>query len=217
MDEMFFYIVVFVIWILFQVLGGKKKKKKRPVTGTTAQPLPGATPRPAAAPGAEPTLEDALREIRQALGMEVPTQAAPPPRQAAPPPLPSPRPEPRPKPRPKAKPRPVRHHGPELAETAPKKSWSSEFKAHETHFADSDFEEFTGEGDRFGKPRLQKTPPHPAAQKPPVQQPSVEFKQPESKSVSRSTVMKQLNDPKAAREAFILSEILGSPRAHRRF
>ena len=30
-------------------------------------------------------------------------------------------------------------------------------------------------------------------------------------------VMNQLKNPKAAREAFILSEILGSPRVHKRF
>ena len=210
MDETIFYIVIFVIYLIFQAIGGKKKKKKRPSQGPVTT-IPTSTSRPAAAPGAEPTLEDALREIRQALGMETPAQTAAPPQAAPPPPPP-----PRPKPRPKTKPHPVRSHGPELADLAPKKSWPSEFKAPPRHFADSDFEEFVGEGDRFGQPRTKTKLPRLPAKVPPVKPPIIQPTQPASTPVSRSEVMNQLKDPKAARDAFVLSEILGPPRSQKR-
>ena len=209
MDETIFYIVIFLIYLVFQVLGNKKKKKKQAVSGT-AKPLPDATSRPAPTPSAEPTMEDALREIRQALGMGAPAKPAPPPPQAKPLPLP------RPAPRPKTQTHPVRSHGPNLAETAPKKSWSSEFKAYATHYADSDFEELATEGDRFGESRTQKTSPRPATKTPPAKKNIPEPTRPISTSVSRSRVMNRLKNPHAAREAFILSEILGPPRVQKR-
>ena len=206
--EIIFYIVIFLIYLAFQMLGGKKKKKKRPLPGA-AQPLPGPTSRPGQAPGTEPTLEDALREIRQALGMETPAQTASPPPTAEPPSLPPPRPEPEPR----IKKRPIRTHAPELAETAPKKSWSSEFQAHPTHYADSHFEELTTDGDRFGQPRIKQTPRRPTSLTPPVKKATAS---PKPASVDRSTLIEQLQDPRSARDAFILSEIFGAPHLRRR-
>lgn len=211
MDETLFYIVIFLIYMAFQVLGARKKKKKRSAQGTQA-PLPSPKSRPVAQTGAEPTLEDALREIRQALGMQAPA----PPKASTPqlPPLPQSRPTP---PRQKET-HALRAHGPELAETAPKKSWSSEFQAHPTHYADSEFEEFGGEGDRFGKPRPTRPTPRPApkTKTTAAKLPPIEASKAASTNVSRTKVLRQLQNPKAAQEAFILGEILGPPRIRTR-
>ena len=210
-SETLFYIVAILIYLAFQALGGKKKKKKkRPLPGA-AQPLPSATSPPAKAPGAEPTLEDALREIRQALGMETPAQPASPPPTAEPPTPPASRPTPQPR----LKKRPVRTHAPELAETAPQKSWSSEFQAHPTHYADSHFEELTTDGDRFGQPRTKKKPHRPALKTPPVKK-AIASSKPAPASVGHAALIKQLQDPQSARDAFILSEIFGAPHLRRR-
>ena len=94
-----------------------------------------------------------------------------------------------------------------MAETAPQKSWPSEFKSIATHYADETFEAMGArDGDRFGE-RRQKPKPRPA-KLPPAQ--------PAPTSVRRSSISQQLNDPHAARDAFILSEIFGPPHAHRR-
>ena len=206
--ETLFYIVAILIYLAFQALGGKKKKKKRPLPGA-AQPLPSATNRPAQAPGAEPTLEDALRDIRQALGMEMPAQPASPPPTAEPPTPPASRPAPKPR----SKERPVRTHAPELAETAPQKSWPSEFQAYPTHYADSHFEELTTDGDRFGKPRTRQIPRRPALKTPPVKK---TIASPKPAPVDHATLIKQLQDPQSARDAFVLSEIFGRPHPRRR-
>ncbi len=211
--ETIFYIIAILIYLVFQVLGGKKKKKKRPVPGAgqplpgAGQPSPGAASRPAQVPGAEPTLEDALREIRQALGMEAPS-AAPPPTAEPPAPPPS-----RLPPRPKREKKPIRTHAPELAETAPKKSWSSEFKRYPTHYADSHFEELTTDGDRFGQPRTRTTTHRPAPTTPPAKKTTAT---PKPAPVDPSTLIKQLQNPQSARDAFILSEIFGRPHMGRR-
>ncbi len=208
MDETIFYIVIFLIYLAFQVLGSKKKKQKRPVKGTGTQ-LPRPTGQPAATPtGAEPTLEDALREIRQALGMQAP--APPKTTTSELPPLPQSLPT---RPRPQ-KQHALRGHGPSLAETAPKKSWSDEFRAHPTHYADSDFEEFAGEGDRFGQPR--KTTPRPMPKTTPTKILPVEIQKTASSSINRARILRQLQSPEAAQEAFILGEILGPPRMRKR-
>ncbi len=198
MEDYLMYLILGLMYLIYSVLTSKKKKKQR-AAPPAGPPLPGPVGGPADASAAEPTLDDPLREIRVMLGME----------QTPPPPLPSP---PRAEPLPiEAPPRTVAHptrtHGPELAETAPQKSWPSEFKPIPTHYADETFEALgTRDGDRFGQRRRQ---PKPAPAKLPPAKPA-------PTSVRRSSISQQLNDPLAARDAFILSEIFGPPHANRR-
>lgn len=203
MEDYLMYLVLGIFYLIYSVLTSKKKKKQR-AARQASPPLPGPVGgpvdvSPADASPAEPTMDDALREIRVMLGMEAPP----------PPPIPSP---PRAEPLPiEAPPRKVSHptrtHGPELAETAPQKSWPSEFKPIPTHYADETFEALGAhDGDRFGQKRPKPKPP--PAKLPPAK--------PTSTSVRRSRIRQQLNDPNAARDAFILSEIFGPPHAHRR-
>lgn len=202
MEDYLMYLVLGVFYLIYSVLTSKKKKKQR-AARPAGPPLPGPVGGPVGDPveasPAEPTMDDALREIRVMLGMEAPP----------PPPIPSP---PRAEPLPiEARPRtvapPTRTHGPGVAETAPQKSWPSEFKPIPTHYADETFEERpTWDGDRFGQ-RRQKPKPPPARPSTLKQLPT---------DVRRSRLSQQLKDPKTAQEAFILSEIFGPPHAHRR-
>ncbi len=187
MEDYLIYGLFLLVYLIYSVLTGKKKKKQR-AAPPASPPLPGPVGGPAEAPAAQPTMDDALREIRVMLGMEAP----PPPPVEAPPRKVAP---------------PTRTHGPSLAETAPKKSWPSEFKPIPTHYADETFEAFGArDGDRFGQRRRQPKPP--PAKLPPAK--------PAPISVRRSRIRQQLNDPYAARDAIILSEIFGPPHAHRR-
>ena len=211
MDDLLIYLVLGIVYLIFSVMTkGKKKKRVPPPAGP---PLPDPAGGPAEAPAAQPTLDDALREIRVALGMESPSSPPPVPRshRTEPPPIQT---------TPRKATHPTRSHGPELAETAPQKSWPSEFKPIPTHYADETFEERpTRDGDRFGQ-RRQKPKPPPAkpspttAAKAPTPQLTTQRQAPTG--VRRSRIRQQLKDPNAAREAFILSEIFGPPHAHRR-
>ncbi len=198
MEDYLIYGLFLLVYLIYSVLTSKKKKKQR-AARQASPPLPGPVGGPVDASPAEPTMDDALREIRVMLGMEQPP----------PPPIPSP---PRAEPLPiEAPPRTVSHptrtHGPELAETAPEKSWPSEFKPIPTHYADETFEALGAhDGDRFGQRRPKLKPP--PAKLPPAK--------PAPTSVRRSRIRQQLKDPNAARDAFILSEIFGPPHAHRR-
>lgn len=201
MDDFLIWVVLAIVYFIFSALTSKKKKPAAPPPA--GQPPSGPASGPVTSPDVEPTLDDALREIRIALGMEPPPPApAPSPPKAEPPPIQVP---------PRQPTHSVRSHGPELAETAPKKSWSSEFRPIPTRYADSDFEELRSrDGDRFGQ-RQQKPTPTPA--KP---APVYTSRKQAPTGVHRSRIMQQLNDTNAAREAFILSEIFGPPHANRR-
>ena len=217
MDDILIYLVLGIIYLIFSVMTKGKKKKRVPPPATPSLPGPASAPTAevptAEAPAAQPTMGDALREIRVALGMEAPPSPPPVPR--------SPRTEPPPiQATPRKATHPTRSHGPSVAETAPQKAWPSEFKPIPTHYADETFEErLTHDGDRFGQ-RRQKPKPPPAkpspttAAKAPTPQRTTQRQAPTG--VRRSRIMKQLKDPNAAREAFILSEIFGLPHAKRR-
>ncbi len=198
MEDYLIYGLFLLVYLIYSVLTSKKKKKQR-AAPPAGPPLPGPVGDPADASSAEPTMDDPLREIRVMLGMEQPP----------PPPIPSP---PRAEPLsieapPRTVSHPTRTHGPELAETAPQKSWPSEFKPIPTHYADETFEALDAhDGDRFGQ-RRQKPKPRPAKLPPAKPAPT---------GVRLSRIRQQVNDPNAAREAFILSEIFGPPHAHRR-
>ncbi len=210
MDDLLIYLALGIVYLIYSVMTKGKKKKRVPPPADPS--LPGPAGGPVEAPAAEPTLGDALHEIRVVLGMEPPpsppvpssSRTEPPPIQATP----------------RKVTHPTRSHGPELAETAPQKSWPSEFKPIPTHYADETFEERpTRDGDRFGQ-RRQKPKPPPAkpspttAAKTPTPQRTTQRQTPTG--VRRSRIRQQLKDPNAAREAFILSEIFGPPHAKRR-
>ncbi len=186
--ETLFYLAIAAIYILYQVLAGNKKKKtRRP--GTPLPPAPDAIDS-AGPTAAEPTLDDALREIRQALGMEVPEA----------PPKPPPRPVEAPAPRPAAPP--------------------SEFKPVSTRFADAEFE---AKPTAFGPAAsLHKREPAPPARTAPARRTPAPGKVLKAKptappeSALPADLTRRLRDPQAAREAFVLGEVLGPPRAHRR-
>ena len=211
MDDLLIYLFLGIVYLIYSVMTKGKKKKRVPPPADPS--LPGPVGGPAEAPAAQPTMDDALREIRVALGMESPPSPPPVPR--------SPRTEPPPiQATPRKVTHPTRSHGPELAETAPQKSWPSEFKPIPTHYADEAFEARpTRDGDRFGQ-RRQKPKPPPAkpspttAAKTPTPQRTTQRQTPTG--VRRSRIRQQLKDPNAAREAFILSEIFGPPHVKRR-
>ncbi len=222
MDDLLIYLLLGLVYLIYSVMTKGKKKKRVPPPADPSLPGPvgGPAEAPAEAPAAQPTMDDALREIRIALGMEAPPSPPPVPR--------SPRTEPPPiRATPKKVTHPTRSHGPELAETAPKKSWPSEFKPIPTHYADETFEELrTRDGDRFGQRRQKPKPSLPAASPPSAkpsytaaakeQTPKLTTQRQASTGVRRSRIRQLLNDPNAAREAFILSEIFGPPHAKRR-
>lgn len=220
MDDTLLYIAALVVYLIFRGLTSGKKKKKKRVPPPKGSPAPPPVGRPVKTTTGEPTLDDALREIRIALGMEPPpTPPIPRPPSTEPPPTRMPSPSP--------VAHPTRMHGPELAETAPKKSWSSEFKPIPSHYADSDFEELpTRDGDHFPerrwKPEVRRPTTPPPLPKPSrttaAKKPLANLPRPKQAStgVRRSRILRQLSDPNAAREAFILSEIFGPPHARRR-
>lgn len=201
MDDLFIYLVLGIVYLIFQALTSGKKKKARPKVPSTDSSVPNDRPALRSS-GEEPTLDDALREIRIALGMEAPPAPKPPPvaqtSTRKPPPPPAPR-----------KTKPVRTHSPELAETAPAKSWPSEFKQIETHYADETFEELppTIDGDRFGQQRLRAKPRKAPKKKPVIAVPQT------AKKTTQATWAHRLQDPGSARTAFVMSEIFGPPRA----
>ena len=75
MDDLLIYLVLGIVYLIFTVMTKSKKKKRVPPPATPS--LPGPVGGPAEAPAAQPTMDDALREIRKALGMEAPPLAAP--------------------------------------------------------------------------------------------------------------------------------------------
>ncbi|MFQ5570823.1 MAG: hypothetical protein ACE5G0_14160 [Rhodothermales bacterium] len=210
MDDIFIYLVIGAIYLIFQVLGAQKKKKKGALK-KTPRPLPSSAPSPPArtATAPQPTLDDALREIRQALGMETPSR---PPVKKKPAPVQKKQ-APTTKLPKKAGPYTPRTHAPELIDAAAKPTRAGEFKAQPKHYADADFEALATEGDRFGKRRKSpssrriSTSPRSTRPGPPS---------PDPEKILHSSLLLRLQDPSAAQEAFILSEILGLPRALQR-
>ena len=93
--ETLFYVAIAVLYLLSRVLGGKKKAPQKGVPQRQQRPQQTPTRRaePAAANRA-PELDEALREIRRALGWEEPEPARP--TEPAPAPQTQPSPEPTP-------------------------------------------------------------------------------------------------------------------------
>lgn len=170
-----------VLYLLFQALGNKKRTQQRPTPS-------GGTTQPSEPPSMDMGLEDALREIREALG------GGRPPRERAPePPTPPARPEPRLKPRPE----------PARSTRQPKYQGQEEYMPvaedhREAHFLPdlrkADQRRSPAELSRAALPTLSTAAPR---------------RQP-------STLLARLRDRRSARDAILLSEILGPPRAHKR-
>lgn len=174
MNDWVWTLVILVVYLLFGALGKKKQPKRKPVA-LPAEPIPGAGS----------GFEDTLRELRNALGMD-----GPPAKEVK-------------MPAPELVRSRMRSHGPSLADTAPKKSWSSEFIEHAPNYADARFEE---------SPRRM----------PFVSSPTVSRKQemaPPQQRVPASDLqlqLRELRNSDAARKAFVMSEIFGAPLAMRR-
>ncbi len=203
--ETLFWLVVIVVYLIFQIRGAAKKQKQRRQTPTA--PLPEADMEPRL-PSQEPTLDDALREIRLALGMET--------REEAPPPAPTPmdltrasestmlekvRPAPKPKP---SQPR----------------TRLQEFKPIPTRYADADFE---NQPTAFGSgPSIHREPATVRARPTrPIPPPALSKQAPEPirstpAAEGPSRLRRQLQDPRRARAAFVLSEVFGPPHALRK-
>lgn len=168
------WIWTLIILVVYLLFGalGKRKPKRKPVA--QAGPIPKQAP----------NFEDTLRELRNALGMDGPPV------------------EKEMKPAPELARTPTRSHGPSLADTAPKKSWSSEFIEHPPHYADARFEESPRRMPFVTSPTISKEPGIAPPQRAP--------------SDLQAHVRSQLRDPDAARKAFVVSEIFGAPVAMRR-
>ncbi|MDX1548671.1 MAG: hypothetical protein R3247_16865 [Rhodothermales bacterium] len=183
MDDLLIYVAFLVIYLIFQVLGAKNKQKRK------AQPQPDA---PALPPGTqaapEPTLDDALREIRRALGMEMP--------EPAPEPLPPPVPAPAQKPAP---------YVPSTPSRLPARKRPTEFVERTPHFSDAEFDAQPRGVEGFDDPHF--APPSPLD--PAYGRPT------RRAAVPPQSVLNALRSPDAARKAFLLHEILGPPRARR--
>lgn len=81
MDGEYFWVVLLVFYLIFQILGGRKKQKQRRRPDAAKQrraDAPGTRPRPTAKhKPRDPELDDALQEIRRALGFPEPTEHVP--------------------------------------------------------------------------------------------------------------------------------------------
>ena len=180
--ELIFWLAIVVIYLIVQLRGAAKKQQRQ----RTSVPVP-PDAAPTRTPSEAPTLEEALREIRQAMGLEEP------PAEVLPPPVPS-TPAP-PKPKPQEPP--------------------DEFRPIPTHFADEAFE---GRPTAFGPAHSIHGPaptPRPALPKPRVVK-AVPIPPSPPRSAAPDDISRKLYEPTTAREAFVLAEIFGPPRALRR-
>lgn len=81
MDGEYFWVVLLVFYLIFQILGGRKKQKQRRPSDAPKQrttDAPDTRPRPASKrKPRDPELDEALHEIRRALGFPEPTEQVP--------------------------------------------------------------------------------------------------------------------------------------------
>ena len=201
MDDLIIYGLFFLVYLVFQLLGARKKRP----AGTKPSPAPDNRPRPAGGSSEEVTLDDALREIRQALGMETPSPK-PVPEPASPTRAPLPKRAPIPRSRlEKTENRYEREE--ELIDLAAPPEWGDEFKELEKHYSDHEFEALPRGVEGYEDPHYRK----PAASRTPSA-----YTQVRRPATTPGRVLRKLSTPKAAREAFVLHEILGPPRGLRR-
>lgn len=132
MDDLLIYVAFLVIYLIFQVLGAKNKQKRKAQQQPDALALPPGTQ---ATP--EPTLDDALREIRRALGMEMP----------APEPIPPPAPP------------PTQEPAPYVPSRLPSRKRPTEFVERTSHFSDDEFDALPRGVEGFDDPHF--APPSP--------------------------------------------------------
>lgn len=206
--EVLFYIAIAIIYLIIQVRAAKKKQQKQQQTGAT---LPPVSHQEGARPQQEVTLEDALREIRQSLGMETPPSAP-----SSPPPA-----------KPQAAPPRDFHASPSSFPDADFESKPTAFgkmpsiHKHEQVPVRKEVPVRTAvpvpkvvpksalENRAFSSPGRKKV-------RATIKAPMVE-QRPESATSTQDldSLRSLLSDPKAARKAFLLREVLGPPRAYR--
>lgn len=175
MDDIIVYIILFIVYLVAQALGGKKKKQRRSKADDT--------------PTGPLTLEEALREIRTAMGD--PTAPPRPEPVRTEPPKPTPPPKPPLSPRQPLQPRSIPSRP--IFESAPR------LKRRPSAFESASPERL-----------IHRAPERPS---PPVTVKRSSLSHPEAPLPP--TVLGMLRNPHAARTAFILSEILG-PRGGKR-
>ena len=207
MDDILYTIGLLVIYFLFQVFAGNKKKpQKRPPSQRAPQPGDEGQrvePAPFEDTGvqAPQSLEDALREIREALG--------------------APQPEPEPAPPPTAGPdpwhtEPVERPDPWHTTPAPTPNWhtqapppphrdpmasSPELHPFDADFAEEDFEKRTV-AQRSAASIMEDGLKHRSA--------SLEA---EARSSYAANLRRRLREPDSARDAVVLAAIFGKPRS----
>lgn len=172
-------LLLFLVFIALRALSNRK---------ATERPAPGQQPGGDAVAERDPDMDEALRQIREALGMPSPPppQPRPAPAAQAPPPLPPPaRPLP-PKPAPlPAKPAPL------------SKARPAEFRERPKVFAE----------DRFERARDTFVPPHAA--------PHLRRVEPAPAPPHDDPLAQQLRAAGGAEQAVLFSEIFGRPRSQR--
>ena len=209
-SETLFSLALLLIYFVFQAFSGKKKQKNRqprpiPTSETERSDLPDA--REANAP--PQSLEDALREIREALGgpASAPEPARPKPEAAQPRPeverphplVASPRPAPTLPPKlPETRDLPQPREFPKQREMLPRREFQPVATDHrEAHFLKD----------------IPPTPPY----RPLSSSAAVRMRDQTEEGRQRHLGLRErLKDPRASRDAILLAEILGPPRARRR-
>lgn len=187
--ETLFTLVLVIVYVIYQIVGSRGVQNK-------PSPRPEQSPRPKepqrAPGGAGDELDQALREIRQALGMEPPSPPEPAPQTARTEHEPMQEAHDRPEP-----PRPLAPWADVEAETV---STGAELEQSTAPWIEDSFET---QPQALGEDSLLE---------------EVEVKVlPASASVSRRPqLLRRLREPGTARDAVILSEILGPPRSRRR-
>ncbi|MEM1125411.1 MAG: hypothetical protein AAGI71_02080 [Bacteroidota bacterium] len=82
MEDLLYYLALFIIYLVFQVVGGKKKKKKKPVPIESPSPVESMEPMSAEeaerAVQRQEQMEQIGRELGDILGIEIPVPKRPP-------------------------------------------------------------------------------------------------------------------------------------------
>ena len=193
--EDFIWIILLIIYLVLQFVGSKKSPKRPPAQGTPPGPRPG---RPSGARSAPPAgdLEDALREIREALGGGRPSPA----------PTPKPEVEVPLEPVSASVPTPLERRlekEPMPLQKEPVPSW----RERSGFLGEERFERRSA----LAKPIKVETPRQVAAREHHTKQQT-----PAKVALSgdeRAALLRRLRDPQSVRDVIVLSAVLGKPRS----
>lgn len=178
-SETLFYLLLVVAYVVYQIVGSRNQSRKPSPRPQEPHPPRASEPESSKPASASDELDQALREIRQALGME-------------PPPAPAPSPAPEKKPQPVPAPKSVR------PKTAPPEPTSPQQAAPWAEQAlEAESTEMIGEADTL------------------LEEVEVRSQPASAPASRRPALLERLRTPGAARDAIVLSEILGPPRSKR--